>query len=112
MVSGISKVGTVLKNVVKNEAEIIKGSRRAGQIAKGLYPNKKMAGTAVTIKKLTKDVGPEPVAGFLLGAYSNPIPGLGVVGYIVGRGLAESRKFITKLALGSIKKAKGLDKIV
>lgn len=112
MVSGISKVGNVLKTVVKNEVGIIKDSKRAGQIAKELYPDKKMAQAAVTIKKLTKDVGPEPVIGLLVGTYSNPIPGLSVVGYLFGRGLAEGRKFITKLALGSVKKAKGLDKIV
>ena len=111
MASVVGKVGSGLKRVVKNEVDILKSSKRAGQIAKGLYPDRKMAGVTMTIKKLTKDVGPEPVVGLLVGTYSNPIPGLSVVGYAVGRCLAEGRKFLTKLAMSSVKKAKGLDKL-
>ena len=94
---GISKIGNVVKIAAKNEVNILKDSKRASEIAKSLYPDKTLAGTRIMARKLMKDVGPEPVAGMLLGMYSNPIPGLSVVGYLLGRGIAESRKALTQV---------------
>ena len=94
---GISKVGNVVKKIATNEVNILKDSKRAREIAKSLYPDKTLAGTRVMARKLIKEVGPEPVAGMLLGMYTNPIPGLSVVGYILGRGIAESRKALTQV---------------
>ncbi len=93
-----------VKNVVKHELSIVKDSRRAGQIAKVLYPEIKCAKTSMMLKKLGKDVGPEPLVGMALGMYSNPIPGMWVVGYGLGRGLAECRKLIVKCAKNLMKK--------
>jgi len=103
MSSGVKKLGNFVVEAAKNEVQIIKDTKRARQIAKSLYPDKRMAGTAVAVKKLTRDVGPEPVVGLILGTYTNPIPGLSVVGYLLGRGVAEGRKFVTKVIKGSVK---------
>ena len=93
---GVTKIGTAIKKAAMNEVNILRDSRRAREIAKSMYPDKTLAGTKVMARKLAKDVGPEPVAGLLIGAYTNPIPGLCIVGYFFGRGFAEARKALTK----------------
>lgn len=93
----LSRVGNVIKKTALNEYNIIKDSKRAAQIAKGKYPDKVMAGTSIMVRKLMRDVGPEPAAGLLIGTFSNPVPGLSVVGYLFGRGFAEGRKALTKI---------------
>lgn len=94
----------VLKNVVKNELSIVSNSRRAGRIAKYRYPDVKCAKTSMMLKKIGKDVGVEPLVGMAVGMYSNPIPGMSIVGYGLGRGLAECRKILTKYIKSVIKK--------
>ena len=94
---GVRKIGNAIINTAVNEFNIVRDSRRAGQIAKGLYPDKTMAATQMMVRKLLKEVGPEPVAGLLLGTYTNPIPGMGIIGYAFGRGFAEGRKALAKL---------------
>ena len=100
----LTKPLSFVKNVAKHEMSIVKDSRRAGQIAKALYPETKCARSSIMLKKLGKDVGVEPLVGMAVGMYSNPIPGMWVVGYGLGRGLAECRKLLVKSIKSMMKK--------
>ena len=82
-----SRFGSVIRKTAINEYNIIRDSKRAAEIAKGRYPGKVMAGTRVMMRKLAKDVGPEPAAGFLLGldnAFGAPGAGDGIETFLVG----------------------------
>lgn len=95
---------SIVSNAVKHELNIVKDTKRAGEIAKSLYPNSKLAAPLIGLKKMGKEVGPEPVIGTILGTYTNPIPGMCVLGYMLGRGVAEGRKLLVKTVKNLLKK--------
>lgn len=92
----IRSIGNIATKVARREIEIIKDSRRAGQLGHALYPNKPMMRTKMMLAKINKDVGPEAFIGTLLGT-STPIPGFAFVGYATGRVVAQCRKYLTRL---------------